>query len=163
MSTASISFDFSQSFNDIESLKVGIAWAIWNEHITSKLLDGAKSELLRWGVQEKNLVILPVPGAFELPWGAQKLFKDALVDVVITLGCVIKGDTPHFDYVCSGATSGVMQVGLTYDKPCVFGLITTLNEDQAFDRVGGKNGHKGVEAAQTAIFQYVNALKLVRI
>jgi 6,7-dimethyl-8-ribityllumazine synthase len=159
VSTASFSFDFSEHLNEIKSFRLGITWSIWNEHITGRLLNGALDELKQWGITEQNIVVLPVPGAFELPWGAQHLFEENQVDAVLTLGCVIKGDTPHFDFVCLGATNGVMQVGLKYNKPCVFGLITTLTEDQAEDRVGGRNGHKGKEAAQTAIFQLIHSKK----
>lgn len=159
MSTASFSSDFSVHLNEIKTFRVGITWSIWNEHITGRLLSGALEELKKWGISEQNIIVLPVPGAFELPWGAQTLFEDSQVDAVLTLGCVIKGDTPHFDFVCIGATNGVMQVGLKYNKPCVFGLITTLTEEQAEDRVGGKNGHKGKEAAQTAIFQLLHPKK----
>lgn len=159
MSTASFSFDFSEHLNEIKSFRLGITWSIWNEHITGRLLNGALDELKQWGITEQNIVVLPVPGAFELPWGAQHLFEENQVDAVLTLGCVIKGDTPHFDFVCLGATNGVMQVGLKYNKPCVFGLITTLTEDQAEERVGGRNGHKGKEAAQTAIFQLIHSKK----
>lgn len=160
MSTASFSFDFSEHLNEIKSFRVGITWSIWNEHITGRLLNGALDELKEWGITEQNIFVLPVPGAFELPWGAQYLFEENQVDAVLTLGCVIKGDTPHFDFVCLGATNGVMQVGLKYNKPCVFGLITTLTEEQAEQRVGGRNGHKGKEAAQTAIFQLIHSKKI---
>jgi len=159
VSTASFSFDFSEHLNEIKSFRLGITWSIWNEHITGRLLNGALDELKQWGITQQNIVVLPVPGAFELPWGAQHLFEENHVDAVLTLGCVIKGDTPHFDFVCLGATNGVMQVGLKYNKPCVFGLITTLTEEQAEDRVGGRNGHKGKEAAQTAIFQLIHSKK----
>ncbi len=160
MSTASFSFDFTEHLNVIKQFKVGITWSIWNEDITSKLLDGATKELLNLGVLESQITTLPVPGAFELPWGAQQLFESKSVDAVLTLGCVIKGDTPHFDFVCEGATHGVLNIGLKYNKPCVFGLITTLNQEQAEDRVGGKYGHKGIEAAQTAIFQLLQKRQL---
>jgi len=139
---------------------MGITWSIWNEDITSRLLDGATKELLNLGVLESQITTLPVPGAFELPWGAQQLFESKSVDAVLTLGCVIKGDTPHFDFVCEGATHGVLNIGLKYNKPCVFGLITTLNQEQAEDRVSGKYGHKGIEAAQTAIFQLLQKRQL---
>ena len=160
MSTASFSFDFTEHLNVIKQFKVGITWSIWNEDITSRLLDGATKELLNLGVLESQITTLPVPGAFELPWGAQQLFESKSVDAVLTLGCVIKGDTPHFDFVCEGATHGVLNIGLKYNKPCVFGLITTLNQEQAEDRVGGKYGHKGIEAAQTAIFQLLQKRQL---
>jgi len=160
VSTASFSFDFTEHLNVIKQFKVGITWSIWNEDITSRLLDGATKELLNLGVLESQITTLPVPGAFELPWGAQQLFESKSVDAVLTLGCVIKGDTPHFDFVCEGATHGVLNIGLKYNKPCVFGLITTLNQEQAEDRVGGKYGHKGIEAAQTAIFQLLQKRQL---
>jgi 6,7-dimethyl-8-ribityllumazine synthase len=160
VSTASFSFDFTKHLNEIKQFKMGITWSIWNEDITSRLLDGATQELIKLGVLQAQIITLPVPGAFELPWGAQQLFESKSVDAVLTLGCVIKGDTPHFDFVCDGATHGVLNVGLKYNKPCVFGLITTLNQEQAEDRVGGKHGHKGIEAAQTAIFQLLQKRQL---
>jgi 6,7-dimethyl-8-ribityllumazine synthase len=160
VSTASFSFDFTEHLNEIKQFKMGITWSIWNEDITSRLLDGATKELLNLGVLESQITTLPVPGAFELPWGAQQLFESKSVDAVLTLGCVIKGDTPHFDFVCEGATHGVLNIGLKYNKPCVFGLITTLNQEQAEDRVSGKYGHKGIEAAQTAIFQLLQKRQL---
>ncbi len=91
-----------------------------------------------------------MPGAFELAQGAQMLFLEKNVDAVICLGCVIQGDTPHFDYVCSSSSQGIMQVGLEIKKPCIFGVLTTLNEQQAMDRAGGKHGNKGSEAAVSA-------------
>ena len=136
----------------IEKIKVGIVVSTWNDHITSELLNGAVSELKSLGLTESQIHIYEVPGAFELPLAAQWMFqKSEQIDAVICLGCVIKGDTPHFDYVCLGATNGIMEVGLKYNKPCIYGVITTNNEQQAIDRIGGPNGHKGKEAAQTAI------------
>ncbi len=131
---------------------MGIVVSTWNDHITSELLNGAVSELKSLGLTEGQIHIYEVPGAFELPLAAQWMFqKSEQIDAVICLGCVIKGDTPHFDYVCLGATNGIMEVGLKYNKPCIYGVITTNNEQQAIDRIGGPNGHKGKEAAQTAI------------
>lgn len=132
---------------------------MWNEHITSPLLDGAKSQLASLGVANSNIIELFVPGAFELPFGSQILFEKHLeLDAVICLGCVIKGETPHFDYVCLGATQGIMNVGLKYNKPCIYGLITVNTLEQAKDRIGGNQGHKGIESAQTAIIQIINNL-----
>ncbi len=135
-----------------EKIKVGIVVSTWNDHITSELLKGAVSQLNELGLTNNQIQISEVPGAFELPLAAQWMFqKNEHIDAVICLGCVIKGDTPHFDFVCLGATNGIMEVGLKYNKPCIYGVITTNNEQQAFDRIGGPNGHKGKEAAQTAI------------
>jgi 6,7-dimethyl-8-ribityllumazine synthase len=135
----------------ISNLKIGVVTSVWNDHITSELKNGCVNELLSFGINLDQIVQIDVPGAFELPLGAQKLFEISQVDVVICLGAVIKGDTPHFDFVCQGATDGIMNVGLKNSKPCIYGLITTLTEQQAFERIGGSNGHKGKEAAQTAL------------
>ncbi len=128
---------------------MGIVVAAWNNHITDVLLKGAKDTLLGFGLSADQIQSLSVPGAFELPLGAQMLFQQQC-DAVICLGCVIKGDTPHFDYVCQAATDGILQVGLSQNKPCIFGVITTNNEQQALDRADGKLGNKGAEAALTA-------------
>jgi 6,7-dimethyl-8-ribityllumazine synthase len=132
-----------------KNLKMGIVVAAWNNHITDVLLNGAKDTLLGFGLSADQIQSLSVPGAFELPLGAQMLFQQQC-DAVICLGCVIKGDTPHFDYVCQAATDGILQVGLSQNKPCIFGVITTNNEQQALDRADGKLGNKGAEAALTA-------------
>lgn len=138
------------SFN--QKIKVGIVVSTWNDHITSELLKGAVEELNSIGITSAQIIISKVPGAFELPLAAQWMFqKTDEINAVICLGCVIKGDTPHFDFVCLGATNGIMEVGLKFNKPCIYGVITTNNEQQAFDRIGGPNGHKGKEAAQTAL------------
>ena len=128
---------------------MGIVVAAWNNHITDVLLKGAKDTLLGFGLSADQIHSLSVPGAFELPLGAQMLFQQQC-DAVICLGCVIKGDTPHFDYVCQAATDGILQVGLSQNKPCIFGVITTNNEQQALDRADGKLGNKGAEAALSA-------------
>lgn len=136
----------------ISNIKVGIVVSTWNDHITSELLKGAIEELKMNGLLSDQILVSEVPGAFELPLAAQWMFqKSDEIQAVICLGCVIKGDTPHFDYVCLGATNGIMEVGLKFNKPCIYGIITTNNEQQAFDRIGGPNGHKGKEAAQTAL------------
>lgn len=135
----------------LNNLKIGVVTSLWNEHITHALKHGCLVELTEQGLDIDQIVQLDVPGAFELPLGAQKLFENSGVDAVICLGAVIKGDTPHFDFVCQGATNGIMSVGLKYSKPCIYGLITALTEQQANDRIGGSHGHKGKEAAQTAV------------
>lgn len=130
---------------------VGIAVSEWNSDVTSKLLTGAVQTLLKAGCASENIIIKHVPGAFELPYAAQLFAENTLVDGIIVLGCVIQGDTPHFDYVCSGATQGVMNVQLSFEVPIAFGLLTVNDQQQALDRAGGKHGNKGDEAAATVI------------
>lgn len=131
--------------------RIGIVIAKWNEAITGKLYDGAYSLLVAAGVKNNNIETLHVPGTFELGLGCQWLAQKEEVDAVIALGCVIKGETPHFEYICQAASTGIMAVGLKYNKPVIFGVLTTLNDEQAQDRVGGKHGNKGMEAAFTAL------------
>jgi 6,7-dimethyl-8-ribityllumazine synthase len=153
LSNAGFRFNSSPTSFVLSNIKVGIVVSTWNEHITSVLLDGAIDELRKFGLTLEQIIVTEVPGAFELPLAAQWCFenKQNTIDAVICLGCVIKGDTPHFDFVCIGATNGVMEVGLKFSKPCIFGVITTNTEQQAVDRIGGSHGHKGREAAQTAL------------
>ena len=131
--------------------RIGIVVSEWNEHITSKLLDGAKSTLLDAGVKEENIVLSIVPGAFELPLGAQRLLETGTIDGVVAIGVVIQGETRHFDFVCSGTTQGIVDVTLKYNKPVGFCLLTDNTEQQSIDRAGGKHGNKGVEAAVTVV------------
>jgi 6,7-dimethyl-8-ribityllumazine synthase len=122
----------------------------WNAHIINKLEAGVKKILKAQGVGFKTLV---VPGAFEIPFAVKNhyAYSETPPDAYITLGTVIRGDTPHFDYVCKAVTDGVVQLNLTLDVPVVFGVLTVDNETQAIERIGGKHGHKGEEAAITAI------------
>ena len=138
------------SFNT-QKLKVGIVVANWNNHITYKLRDGATAFLKEQGLMESQIITHEVPGSFELALAGEWLFQKGC-DAVICLGCVIQGDTPHFDYVCSATTDGINQIGLNNKKPAIFGLLTTLTEQQALDRAGGKLGNKGTEAAHTALW-----------
>ena len=131
--------------------KIGIVVSEWNDHITSKLLEGALQTLLENGVLEDNIIIHNVPGAFELPLGAQWILRSQPVDGAITIGVVIQGETRHFDFVCSGATQGIMDVMLSENKPVSFCLLTDNTEQQSIDRAGGKHGNKGVEAAVTLL------------
>jgi len=125
--------------------------ARFNEFITSKLLSGATDELKRHGVDEKNIDIVWVPGAFEIPFIAKKCAETKKYNAIITLGAVIRGATPHFDYVSNEAAKGVAQVSLSQDIPVIFGILTTDNIEQAIERAGTKAGNKGSEAAKTAI------------
>ncbi|MBP9185714.1 MAG: 6,7-dimethyl-8-ribityllumazine synthase [Bacteroidia bacterium] len=134
-----------------KKLTIAIVVAEWNPEVTNALFEGAFTHLSSMGVKEKNILIHYVPGSFELPLGAQYLAANKNVDAVITLGCVVQGETKHFDFICDACAHGVMDVGLTFNKPVVFGVLTTNNQEQAIDRAGGKHGNKGVEAAETAL------------
>jgi len=127
--------------------KVGIVVSEWNDVVTLNLLKGAKDTLIENGVPEEQIIVKFVPGAFELPMGAQLMFENSFVDAVIAIGSVIQGETKHFDFVCDGATHGIMNVGLKYNKPTIFCLLTDNNMQQAVDRSGGKHGNKGIECA----------------
>ncbi len=132
-------------------LKIGIVVARFNEFITNKLLGGAKDALLRHGVLEEDITVAWVPGAFEIPLAAQKLAKSEKFDAVITLGAVIRGSTPHFDYVAAEVSKGVAAIGLATGLPVIFGVLTTDTIEQAIERAGTKAGNKGYDAAVTAI------------
>ena len=123
----------------------------FNDFIGSKLLSGAIDELKRLGVNDDNIDIVKVPGAFEIPLAAQKFAKTGKYSAIITLGAVIKGSTPHFDYVCAEVSKGVAQVSLATGIPVIFGVLTTDNIEQAIERAGTKAGNKGSDAAKSAI------------
>jgi len=133
------------------SKKIGIVISEWNEEITSALLEGAISTLQKYGVARENISIKLVPGSFELPYGARIVAEQNNTDAVICLGCVIQGETPHFDYICQAVAGGITELNLDYEIPFIFGVLTTLNLQQAKDRAGGKHGNKGDEAAVTAL------------
>lgn len=146
--------NLSETIGKIPSAKnmsFGIVVSEWNIEITSELLKGAYDTLIQNGAVDSNIYVQYVPGSFELPFGAQCVIDELEPDAVICLGCVIQGDTPHFDYVCQGVTQGIVQVGLDTNTPVIFGVLTTNTLEQAQDRAGGKHGNKGVEAAVTAI------------
>lgn len=132
-------------------LKVGIVVGRFNEFITSKLLGGAKDALIRHGVDEQNIDVAWVPGAFEIPLVAKKMGATGQYDVIITLGTVIRGATPHFDYVCSEVAKGVSALNLQLELPVIFGVLTTDTIEQAVERAGTKAGNKGWEAGMAAI------------
>ncbi|MBX2967372.1 MAG: 6,7-dimethyl-8-ribityllumazine synthase [Cyclobacteriaceae bacterium] len=136
---------------DLSATRIAIVVAEWNEEITEALYNGAVTSLIQHGVQKQNIIRKNVPGTFELSLGAQWLAQRDDIDAVISLGCVIQGETPHFDYICQAVAYGITEVGLKTGKPAIFGILTTLNKQQAFDRAGGKYGNKGEEAAITAI------------
>ncbi|HEX4888445.1 MAG TPA: 6,7-dimethyl-8-ribityllumazine synthase [Luteibaculaceae bacterium] len=134
-----------------EGIRVGIAVAEWNKHITGALLDGSLKTLLDLGLTTDQILVKWVPGSFELPLAASWMLTTQNLDGVIVLGCVIQGETRHFDFVCEGVTQGVMSLSLQHDKPVIFGLLTDNNEQQSLDRSGGKHGNKGVECAVSLI------------
>ncbi len=148
------------SIPDASKMVFGIVVSEWNQNITSGLLKGAQSTLLKHGATQNNIIVKYVPGAFELPLGAQTFFEKTNVDAVICLGSVIQGETKHFDFVCEGAATGIKDVSLKYGKPVIFGVLTDNTEQQAINRSGGKHGNKGDEAAITAIkmIAFQNAL-----
>lgn len=141
-------------------LKVGIVVGRFNEFITGKLLSGAMDALVRHGLDEEDIDVMWVPGAFEIPLGAKKMANSKRYDAVITLGAVIRGSTPHFDYVSAEVSKGVAQVSLQAEVPVVFGVLTTDSIEQAIERAGTKAGNKGWEAAVTAI-EMANLLKQI--
>jgi 6,7-dimethyl-8-ribityllumazine synthase len=131
--------------------RVEIVASRFNEFITTKLIEGAVDTLVRHGVQEEQIEIVWVPGAFEIPAVARRLAKKRKQDAIICLGCVIRGDTPHFDYIAAEASKGIASVGFESDIPVVFGVLTTDNIEQAIERAGTKAGNKGADAASAAI------------
>jgi 6,7-dimethyl-8-ribityllumazine synthase len=145
---AAPSFD---SLPDGSSFKIGIVVSQWNHDITNALLEGAKNTLLKASVKESNIEVLAVPGSFELPWGARQLMKIDKKDAIICLGCIIKGETKHDEHIATAVANGIMQLSIISGVPVIFGVLTTDNLDQAKARAGGAHGHKGEEAALTAL------------
>ena len=131
--------------------KIGIVYTEWNNEITYALRDGAVKTLIDNGVEENDIELACVPGSFELIFGASQMVKSDKYDAVIAIGCVIRGDTPHFDYICEGVTAGLSKLNVEYNTPVIFGLITTNNLLQAQERAGGRLGNKGDECAITAL------------
>lgn len=130
--------------------KIGIVVSEWNSEVTDGLLEGALHTLIECGVSKENIAVYKVPGSFELIYAAKKV-QSSGVDAVITIGCVIQGETKHFDYVCAGVTQGVKDLNIQNDVPVIFCVLTDNNKQQSLDRSGGKHGNKGVEAAITAL------------
>nr|WP_068891396.1 6,7-dimethyl-8-ribityllumazine synthase [Pedobacter panaciterrae] len=134
------------------AFKIAIAVAEWNAEITGSLYNGALETLVKHGVLQDNILSIAVPGSFELTSAADLLLqKHKNLDAVICLGCVIQGDTKHFDFICDAVANGITQVSVKHSKPVIFGVLTTNDQQQAIDRAGGKHGNKGDEAAITAL------------
>lgn len=140
-----------KSVPNAENMCFGIVVAEWNPEITGSLLEGCVKTLERHGAQPENIHVKTVPGSFELVYGAHQMTLRGDYDAIIILGCVIKGDTPHFDYICEGVTYGIARLNATNDIPVIYGLLTCNDLQQAKDRSGGKLGNKGDECAVDAI------------
>jgi 6,7-dimethyl-8-ribityllumazine synthase len=136
---------------DASAFRFGIVVSDWNKEVTYAMRDAACRTLEKHGALKKNIVVSYVPGSFELTLGALLLAESKDFDAVICIGCIIQGETRHFEYICQGVTQGITQLNLTYKIPVIFGVLTTDNIEQARERAGGKHGNKGDEAAVTAI------------
>jgi len=139
------------SVPDATGMRVGIVVSEWNDKITGALLEGACQTLMKHGVREEDIKVKTVPGSFELVYGASRLVNSGLVDAVIAIGCVIRGDTPHFEYICQGTTQGLADLNREGRVPVIYGLLTCNTLEQAQERCGGMLGNKGDECAVTAI------------
>jgi 6,7-dimethyl-8-ribityllumazine synthase len=140
-----------QNITDISNKTFAIVVSEWNDDVTEALYDGAYRTLIEQGVSKDNIIRKSVPGSYELSLGAQFMAREKSIDAVICLGCVIQGETRHFEFICQSVAQGIKDVSLKYDKPVIFGVLTTDTKQQALDRAGGKYGNKGDEAAITAI------------
>jgi 6,7-dimethyl-8-ribityllumazine synthase len=140
-----------QTTSKISKKKVAVIVAEWNEEITESMYTSALNTLLQHGLKDTHVIRKNVPGTFELSLAALWMAEKKNIDAVICLGCVIQGETPHFDYICQAVAYGITEASLKTRKPVIFGVLTTLNKQQALDRSGGKYGNKGEEAALTAI------------
>jgi 6,7-dimethyl-8-ribityllumazine synthase len=140
-----------ETIPDASGMRFAIVVSEWNSDITNNLRDGAYNTLIKQGAKPENIQVVYVPGSFELVYAAKRMVGSIKPHAVIGLGCVVRGDTPHFDYVCSGVTQGFTQLNAEGDIPYIFGLLTTDNMQQAIDRAGGKYGNKGDECAVAAI------------
>lgn len=150
-SLKSLSEYTTNNLPDISDKKFGIVVSEWNDQITEALFSGALDTLLSHGAKKSHIFRKDVPGSFELTLGAQWLAEQDEIDAVICLGCVIQGETRHFDFICDAVAHGITNVGLKFNKPVIFGVLTPDTMQQALDRAGGKHGNKGDEAAITAI------------
>ncbi len=139
------------SIPDVSDKRIAIIISEWNKEVTHALAAGAIKTLSNHNIPEENIIIKHVPGSFELPSAANTILQNPKIDAVICIGCVIQGETRHFEFICNATAMGIMEVGIKFAKPVIFGVLTTDNQEQALERAGGKHGNKGVEAAVTAM------------
>ena len=151
MATVNLSDYKPLQINDAGSFRIGIVVSEWNDFVTYNLRDGALETLKAEGVKEENIQIFKVPGAFELNYASMQLCKERKFDSVIAIGCVIRGETPHFDYVCSAVAQGIKDCNILTDVPTIFCVLTDDTKEQSIARSGGNLGNKGIEAAVTAL------------
>ncbi len=147
---------------DASDMSFAVIVSEWNPEVTRSLLSGALSTLEKQGVKRASIDVRWVPGSFEIPLAAQLMAETGIYDAIICLGCVIQGETRHFDFICQGVTQGIMDLNLDYSLPFIFGILTTGDQQQALDRSGGKHGNKGDEAAITAIKMAALSREIVR-
>ena len=150
-SEKNLSSHSNKNVRNISEKRFGIIISEWNDDVTDSLLSGCIETLLNHGVNKKIITVKYVPGSFELPLAANNLASSKDVDAVICLGCIIQGETRHFDFISNAVANGIMKVGLDNNLPVIFGVLTTENKKQALDRAGGKLGNKGDESAISAI------------
>jgi 6,7-dimethyl-8-ribityllumazine synthase len=150
-SSKNLSQHSDKNTQNLPDKKLAVVVSEWNEEVTESLYNGAVETLLKHGVKKESIIRRNVPGSFELPLSAQWMAAREDIDAVICLGCVIQGETRHFDFICDAVAQGIIQVSLKFNKPVIFGVLTPKTQQQAFDRAGGKHGNKGDEAAITAI------------
>ena len=160
MATVNLSDHVNHDVPSAKGMKFGVVYAEWNPEVTLALKKGAVNTLLQYGVEREDIQVEAVPGTFELTLGGQLMAENTDVDAVILLGCVIQGETRHFDFICQGVTYGATKLNLEYGIPFIFGVLTTDNQQQAIDRAGGRLGNKGDEAAYTAIKMVALSRKL---
>jgi len=137
--------------NDGKGKKIGIVQSLWNYEITQKLYNGCYQTLLNYGVSEKNIKTLEVPGSFELIYGSKQVLKKHKLDAIIVIGSIIKGETPHFNFIAQSISDGIKDLNILFDIPFIFCVLTDLNKKQAIARCGGKMGNKGADSAIAAI------------
>ena len=150
-SSKNLSQHSGKNIQDVSDKNFAVIVSEWNDEVTESLYNGAVETLLSYGVKKDNIYSKNVPGAFELPLAAQWMAQKSEIDAIICLGCVIQGETRHFDFICEAVAQGLTTVGLKFSKPVIFGVLTPNTQQQALDRAGGKHGNKGDEAAITAI------------
>lgn len=151
MATTNLSYYDKTTIPNAKDLRFGIVVSEWNENVTEGLYKGAFNTLIDCGALSENIIRYNVPGSFELIFGCKKMLDTQNIDAVIAIGCVIQGETKHFDFVCEGVTQGIKDLNIKYDVPTIFCVLTDNTMQQSVDRSGGKLGNKGVESAVTAI------------